>query len=198
MIRPQYAAGALPRARLFMVAGLGRRRAECEPERVTVAGELTGAFGHASDDVEDDGVAVAVLAYAGRRLGNGPDECPCPPPDVAAAVVGAALRPSTGVPERRHPRTSSGMNPAAPARRKNPAFCAARPRRTRQGQLPGPLAVVLDEPRCRNAPAPPAFRAAVRAGVRCLHRAGAGCTGPGTADVRGAAPWVAARRPGAR
>jgi len=68
-----------------------RRGPECEPERVTVAGELAGTFGNAGDDVEDNGAAVAVLAHAGRGLGYGPDERPCPPPDVAAAVAGAVL-----------------------------------------------------------------------------------------------------------
>jgi hypothetical protein len=58
---------------------------------------------------------------------------------------------------------------------------------------PGLLAV-LDEPGAGMLRDFPASALRVRAGVRCLHRAGAGCTGPGTADVRGAAPRAAAMR----
>jgi len=72
----------------------------------------------------------------------------------------------------------------APAHRCRPPGAG----RGRQGARPASsLAVVLDEPRCLNASRLPGFPAsALRpAGEWCLHRAGAGCTGPGTADVRG-------------
>ncbi len=67
------------------------RRADPDPQSVTVAGERAGAVGDAGDNLEDDGLAVATLAHARCRLGNGPGQRPCPPPDVAAAVTRAVL-----------------------------------------------------------------------------------------------------------
>src|SRR5215470_4892365 len=67
------------------------RRDQREPDRVTVAGEPAGVLGYAGDDVEDDGAGVGVLTHAGRGLGDGPDQLPRPPPDVAAAVIGAVF-----------------------------------------------------------------------------------------------------------
>ena len=60
-----------------------------------------------------------------------------------------------------------------------------------RGQLPGPLAVVLDEPRCRNASRLPGFPAsALRSARVCgaLHRAkDGGCSG-GSARVAAGRP----------
>jgi hypothetical protein len=72
------------------VLGRGRRENR-QPDRVTVAGELAFPLGYAGDDLEDDGLTVAALVHAGRRLGNRADQRPRPAPDVTAAVTGATL-----------------------------------------------------------------------------------------------------------
>jgi hypothetical protein len=68
----------------------GARRAEREPHRVTVAGEVA-AVGDAGHDLEDDAVTVGTLAHARRWLGDRPDQRPGLPPHTAAAFSGPVL-----------------------------------------------------------------------------------------------------------